>query len=53
LKDVEHKEVRCSGGGVDDSIAWDIVKIALNKMHNGKAGKKMVLVKYIDKENLL
>jgi trans-2-enoyl-CoA reductase len=51
LKDVDHEEIRWTGNDVDDSVAWDRVKTALNKMRDGKAGKKMVLVNY-DKADL-
>ncbi len=46
LKDVENEEIKWTGEGVDDKVAWERVKDALNRIREGKAGKKMVLVNY-------
>jgi len=51
LKDVDNEEIRWAGEGVDDDLAWERVKDALNRLREGRAGKKMVLVSY-DKEDL-
>jgi trans-2-enoyl-CoA reductase len=52
LKDVENEEIKWTGEGVDDTAAWERVKDALNRMREGRAGKKMVLVNYTDEDLL-
>jgi trans-2-enoyl-CoA reductase len=49
LKEVDHEEVKW-GEGVDDTTSWERVKDALNRIREGKAGKKMVLVNYNDED---
>jgi mitochondrial enoyl-[acyl-carrier protein] reductase / trans-2-enoyl-CoA reductase len=46
LKDVDYEEVQWGGKGVDEETAWNRVKEALNKIREGRGGKKMVLVNY-------
>jgi len=52
LKDVENEEIKWTGEGVDDAVAWERVKDALNRIRDGRAGKKMVLVNYADEDLL-
>ena len=51
LKDVNHEEIRWAGEGVDDTLAWERVKDTLDRIREGRAGNKMVLVNY-SKEDL-
>lgn len=46
LKVVDHEEIRWGGEDIDDELAWNRVKDALNKIREGRGGKKMVLVNY-------
>jgi trans-2-enoyl-CoA reductase len=50
LKDVEHEEIRWAGKNVDDGLAWQRVKEALDKIREGRSGKKMILVNYDDED---
>ena len=51
LRDVDHEEIRWAGEGIDDELAWSRVKVGLNKIREGRSGKKMILVNY-DEEDL-
>ena len=50
LKDVDHEEIPWTGKGVSEELSWSRVKEALNKIREGRSGKKMVLVNYDDED---
>lgn len=51
LKIVDHEEIHWAGEGVDTELGWMRFKDALNKIREGRGGKKIVLVNY-DSEDL-
>jgi len=48
---VDHEKILWAGKGIDAEVGWSRVKEALNKVREGRSGKKMVLVNY-DEEDL-
>jgi mitochondrial enoyl-[acyl-carrier protein] reductase / trans-2-enoyl-CoA reductase len=50
LKTVDHEEIHWTGEGVNEEVAWTRFKEGLNKIREGRAGKKMVLVNYDDED---
>jgi NADPH:quinone reductase-like Zn-dependent oxidoreductase len=50
LKDVDHEEIPWAGKGVSEELSWSRVKEVLNKIREGRSGKKMVLTNYDDED---
>ena len=46
LKEVDHEEIQWTESDTDENVGWERIREALNKIQEGKAGKKMTLVSY-------